>query len=412
MYRRHLTERLRTALADTRVVFLQGARQTGKSTLVRGLVEELGGTYLTLDDPAVQATAREDPYFFASSTRGLTVIDEVQFVPSLFPAIKRVVDNDPAPGRFLLTGSASVHLLPTISESLAGRVEWMQLGPLTQSEIEATSPEFVTRLFDPASWSIAEFRLDRRDICSRILRGGFPEAVARTSSERRADWFGSYISTILRRDIRDLAQIEGIADLSRLVSLLAARVGGLMNLSDHSRSVSIPYSTLRRYLGLLEATFMVQPLPAWSSNLGNRLLKSPKGYLVDSGLAASLRGETDADVLALSSSLGPLLENFVLAEIRQQLTTSAVRAEAFHFRTTANAEVDIVLDSAASGVVGIEIKASSSVGRSDFSGLRSLADNARGRFTGGYILYLGDRALPFGDRYWAIPVSALWVEHD
>ena len=408
MYRRHLTATLRAALADTRVVFLQGARQTGKSTLVRGLVDELGGTYLTLDDPAVQATAREDPYFFASSTRGLTVIDEVQFVPSLFPAIKRVVDNDPSPGRFLLTGSASVHLLPTISESLAGRIELIQLGPLTQSEIEGTAPDFLTRAFKPASWSIAEYRTDRQEICSRILRGGFPEAVARTSSERRTDWFGSYISTILRRDIRDLAQIEGIADLSRLVALVAARVGGLMNNSDLSRSLSIPYTTLRRYLGLLEATFMVQPLPAWSSNLGNRLLKSPKGYLVDSGLTASLRGETDAEALAFSGSLGPLLENFVLAEIRQQLTTSAVRAEAFHFRTIANAEVDIVLDSAASGVVGIEIKASSSVGRSDFSGLRSLADNAQGRFTGGYVLYLGDRALPFGDRYWAVPVSALW----
>ena len=408
MYRRNISRSLRRALADTRVVLLNGARQTGKSTLAQQLADDLGGRYLTFDDDVLLSTARADPAALVRDSAGLTVIDEVQRAPELFRAIKIEVDRDQRPGRFLLTGSANVFLLPRMSESLAGRMEIVPLLPLSVDEIDDREARFSDRLFGAGRLTIRRNPVDRLAIGERVVRGGFPEAVARPAADRRSAWFKSYIASLVQRDIRDLANIEGLTDVPRLVALLAARAGSLTNVSELSRSAGISGTTLRRYVPLLEATFILQPLPAWSTNLGKRLVRSPKIHLIDSGLTAHLRGESDPADLIRSPSFGPLLETFVLQELRKQLTWARVSATPYHFRTATGREVDIVLEASDRRVVGIEVKASASVGEADFGGLAALAEAAGKKFVRGVIIYLGDHVVPFGDRFWAVPIDEIW----
>lgn len=408
MYRRLIEGRLQAALADTRVVLLNGARQTGKSTLAQQMAAQRGGHYVTLDDPAIVGLARSDPSALVQRVGPFIVVDEVQHAPELFPAIKQVVDADRRPGRFLLTGSANVLLLPRLSESLAGRIEILTLQPLSQGELEAAGSNLVDELFGEAPWRPGLRALDRIEACQRIVVGGFPEAVARPSSERRDAWFRSYVTSLLQRDVRDLASIEGLTDMPRLLGLLAARSGALMNMSEVSRAAGIAHSTLRRYLALLEATYVLQPLPAWSINIGKRLVRSPKIHLLDSGLAAHLRGDLDAASLSRSPSLGPLLETFVVQEVRKLLGWSRQNATAYHFRTAAGQEVDLVLEAPGQRVAGVEVRASAKVGPSDFKGLRALAEAAGDSFVRGVVLYLGDQCVPFADNLWALPVAKMW----
>ena len=408
MYRRLIDRRLKAALADTRVVLLNGARQTGKSTLAQEVAVQRGGQYLTLDDPATAGLARSDPSALVRGAGGFTVIDEVQSAPELLPAITRVVDADGRPGQFLLTGSANVFLLPRLSESLAGRMEILPLYPLSQGELAGNKANLVDALFAAASWRAGSLSLDRVGVCKRVIAGGFPEAVARAAGERRDAWFRSYIANLLQRDVRDLANIDGLTDMPRLLGLLAARSSGLMNMSEVSRAAGFAHSTLRRYLALLEATFIFQPLPAWSANIGKRFVKSPKIHLLDSGLAAHLRGDADAPALARSPNLGPLLETFVVQEVRKLLGWSRHGAAPYHFRTAAGQEVDLVLEAPGQRIAGIEVKASANVDQGDFSGLRALAEAAGDKFVRGVVLYLGEQRLRFADTLWALPISALW----
>jgi len=408
MYRRYIRQNLEAALADTRVVLLNGARQTGKSTLVQELANERDDRYLTLDDPTTLALARSDPSALLSgSSGGFTVIDEVQLAPALFPALKREVDRDPRPGRFLLTGSANVTLLPTLAESLAGRIEVLPMQPLAQVELAGHGDNLVDRLFaaDPGWTTGDRDDTERVAICRRIVAGGFPEAVARDEPARRDAWFRSYVATILQRDVREIANIDGLADLPRLLALLAARTATLMNASEISRSAAIAQTSLRRYLALLEATFLLRPLPAWATNLGKRLVRASKLHLIDSGLAAHLRGQSDPEALALSVNLGPLLESFVVQEVRKQVSWSRHAATPYHFRTAAGAEVDLVLEAPDGRVAGVEVKSSSSVDQADFRGLRVLAEAAGGNFATGVVVYLGEQVLQFGERLWAVPAG-------
>ncbi len=412
MYRRLIERKLLAALADTRVVLLNGARQTGKSTLVQLVAQQRGGRYLTLDDPATAGLARSDPSALVREAGHFMVIDEVQHAPELFAAIKRVVDADGRPGQFLLTGSANVFLLPRLAESLAGRMEILPLHPLSQGEMADNEANLVDALFGAAPWQSGAQTLDRVAVCERAIAGGFPEAVTRSPGERRDAWFRSYVASLLQRDVRDMANIDGMTDMPRLLALLAARSSALMNMSEVSRAAGIAHSTLRRYLALLEATFIFQPLPAWSANIGKRLVKSPKIHLLDSGLAAHLRGDVDAAALAQSPNLGPLLESFVVQEVRKLLGWSRQVATLYHFRSAIGQEVDLVLEAPGQLIAGIEVKAASNVNQGDFSGLRELAETVGDKFVGGVVLYLGEQCLRFADKLWALPVSVLWEAAD
>lgn len=408
MHQRNITQHVRTALSDTPVILLNGARQTGKSTLAKGIAGKLGGDYVTLDDATVLSAATADPTGFLRGLGDMTVIDEVQKAPGLFPAIKQQVDTDRRPGRYLLTGSANVLLLPKISESLAGRMEIITLWPLSQGELRERTERFIDHLFAPELPRMMRATPQDHDVISLVAAGGYPEAVARTDEARRHDWFTSYLSAILHRDVRDLANIEGLTDMPRLLALLAARSSGLLNTSELSRSSTIAQTTLKRYLTLLQMTFLMEPLLAWSSNLGKRLIKAPKVHLIDTGLATHLTGHSPQRLTHDTTLLGNLLETFVVMELRKQLTWSTVRAKIFHFRTLAGKEVDVVLEDARGRLVGIEVKSAASVTKKDFSGLEILAEETGKKFVRGVVLYTGETAVAFGDKLSALPISALW----
>lgn len=410
MFKRHILSNLLAALSDTPVVLLHGARQTGKSTLVQSVTSsDHPARYFTFDDVSVLSAAMADPAGFLAGTDGPIAIDEIQRAPGLFLAIKADVDRNRQPGRFLLTGSANVLMLPKLSESLAGRMEILNLCPLSQGEIAGHQECFIDVMFNEG---IDRFHSDvkgKLGVSKRILLGGYPEAHSRATWNRRRAWFNSYVLTILQRDVRDLSHIEGLGTMPRLLTLLASRVGALLNHAEVSRSLGMPQSTLKRYMTLLETTFLVQLLPAWSGNLGKRLVKSPKVYLNDTGLAAAILGQGDEKALRETHLLGPLLENFVVAELYKQITWSKINPDMFHFRTLAGQEVDILLESPSGNVVGIEIKASASVNTSDFKGLRVLAKETGKRFQRGVVLFQGRETVPFGKNLHAVPVEALWM---
>jgi uncharacterized protein len=410
MRSRHLTPLLLAALRDTPVVFLQGARQTGKSTLAQSLAE-LGheASYLTLDDAGVLAAAEHDPAGFVRELEQPVILDEVQRVPELFLAIKHAIDRRRAPGRFLLTGSADALLLPRLAETLAGRMEILTLWPFSQGEIEGRFEAFVDGIFAASLPKWQPLDAGWRSIIDRIVLGGYPEVIMRRTTQRRRAWFGSYITTILQRDIRDMASIQRLSELPFLLRTLASRCGGLLNFSDLASGLGIPQTTLKRYMALLEATFLVQLVPAWASNLGVRLVKSPKLMLCDTGLLCSVL-DLDADRLSRELPLGGrVLENFVAMELRKQSSWSERRPSLYHYRSHSQQEVDLVLEDAAGRAVGIEVKASATVASSDFKGLRHLSTLLGDRFVRGVLLYGGTEIVPFGKHLHAVPLSVLWA---
>ncbi|GDY19722.1 hypothetical protein LBMAG56_10670 [Verrucomicrobiota bacterium] len=408
MIRRHIQTSIDRALADTPVVLLNGARQTGKTTLAQAVAARTGTQYFTLDDAATLGLAAGDPAGFVRNLAGPVVLDEIQKAPQLFPAIKLAVDRDRRPGRFLLTGSANVLTLPRLAESLAGRMEIIPLFPFSAGELAGVIEGFVPRCF-AGTIGKSKAPRGRDDLAARLTRGGYPEATQREDPDRRAAWFAAYLSTILQRDVRELARVDGLHNLPNLLKLLAARTSGLLNLADVGRDAALPHTTLTRYLALLETVFLIHRLPAWSANLGQRLVKAPKLHLVDSGLACHLLGADTPWLAEDRPLLGRLLESFVVGELRKQITWAAPRTTLHHFRTATGVEVDVVLEQPDRSVVAVEVKASATVAAADFAGLQALRDQLGRKFRSGVMLYLGDQVVPSGDQLWLVPVQSLWA---
>lgn len=411
MIRRNITDYLLQTLVDTPVVLVNGARQTGKSTLVQSTeLAEPGRQYLTFDDPSILAAAKRDPSGFVSGLNTPVTLDEVQHVPELFPAIKLVVDRKREPGRFLLTGSADVLLLPKLSESLAGRMEVMTLWPFSQGEMDGVREGFVDQLFSKAPvWHAVKSSAPRRaELFKKILTGGYPPIVTRRQAVRRKAWFQSYLMTILQRDIRDLANISDLTAVPRLLSVVASRAGGLLNFADLSRSLSLPQTTLKRYFALLETTFLVQLLRPWSVNTGQRTILTPKVYLNDTGLFAHLVGLSLERLEVDPGMAGSVLENFVLMELRKQSAWSETQPEFFYWRTASGQEVDVVLEDSAGRLVGVEVKASATLHSADIRGLEALAKAAHKRWIRGVVIYTGSDIVPFASNLHGVPLSHLW----
>lgn len=409
MLTRNIAPNIIEALADTPVVMLNGARQTGKSTLAKSLISDKHiGHYVTLDDATALAAAKHDPAGFISGLGESVVIDEIQRAPELFVAIKADVDRNRKPGRYLLTGSANVLLLPRLSESLAGRMEIFTLWPLSQGEFAGVRERFIDILFSeklPSGESISSDT--KTNVIERAIRGGYPEAAARGSEARRRAWFGSYITTILQRDVRDIANIDGLTAMPRLLSILATRSPSLLNYSELSRTTGLPQSTLKRYMALFETIFMIDHLPAWYSNFGKRLVKTTKLVMNDTGLLATLLA-VDAARLENTPLCGALIENFVIMELKKQISWSVTRPAMLHYRTQGGQEVDVVLEDSAGRIVGIEIKLAKSVGGQDFRGLQSLAEASGNNFLRGIVLYGGCKSVSFGSNLVAMPIDWLW----
>lgn len=395
------------ALGDSPVVLIHGPRQCGKTTLAQRVGEREGYTYFSFDDKVTLETATVDPVGFVADLPARCILDEVQRTPALFTTIKAAVDRDRRPGRFLLTGSANVLLLPDLADSLAGRMAILRLHPLAQAELAGKRPQFLDALFEgrfPARpWS----RLGR-ELAERIVAGGYPAALARNTSRRRATWYRDYLEALVQRDVRDLARIAALDALPRLLTLAAGQTARLMNVSDLAAPFQLSRPTIRDYVTLLERVFLLEQLPPWHINRISRLVKTPKLHLGDTGLACALLGLDGEALFSDRATLGQLLETFVFQELRRQAGWEGDDVRFHHFRDKAGAEVDVVLERNGRAVAGVEIKAAATVTGADFRGLRKLQEAAGARFAAGVVLYDGEVSASFGDRLYAVPVRALW----
>lgn len=415
MHLRHIAPQLAAALQDTPVVLVNGARQSGKSTLVQTAGNPATGAgtrrYLTLDDTAVLAAAKSDPAGFIQGLQGPVTLDEVQRAPELFLPIKAAVDRQREPGRFLLTGSADVLLLPGIADSLAGRMEVLSLWPLSSAErADLPATNRADALFN-GDWSALHIPpCDKADLSARLVSGGFPEAAARATQSRREAWFQSYVQAVLQRDVRELAHIEQLTEIPNLLQLLATRSASLLNLAELSRAVKLPQSTLKRYFALLEMLFLVVRLPSWERNVGKRLVKAPKVFLPDTGLLSYLLGQTAQGLAAQPGLPGGAVETFVLTELLKHVAFSAQHLTLWHYRTQTHVEVDFILENRSGQITGIEVKASATVDGKDFKGLRHLQETEGPIFQRGIVLYAGREVVPFGPTLWAVPLSVWWAQ--
>lgn len=410
MFRRNITDSVIQALEDTPVILVNGARQTGKSTLCNKIIEEgaFKGKFVTMDDPATLLAAQKDSLGFLEDLGKHVMIDEVQRTPELFLPIKKLVDSDRKGRRIILTGSADVMMLPKVGDSLAGRIEIHNLWPLSQDEIQGKRSNFLNTLIDTGQ-KFAASNVTWKDTAARMRVGGYPESIARISSSRRNKWFADYLTAILHKDIRELANIEGLTEIPNILKLIATRVGSTINMSDISRLSGVKNTTLKRYVTLLEHIFLIVHIPAWTKNAEGAFVKSPKVYLNDTGLLNHLIGQEDDSFLEQRSNAGAYLENFIVMEILKQLSWSEMSLKPYHFSIHKGSEVDLVLEDRAGGLFGIEIKSAASLQGSDFNGLRKLSELAGKKFKRGIVLYTGEQYLGgFGDNLQAVPISAVW----
>lgn len=405
---RNITNNLQESLKDTPVILLNGPRQSGKSTLVKSLIDRHFLQYITFDDATAVMAAKNDPLAFVRSFENPVIFDEIQYVKELFPAIKQVVDENRQPGRFVLTGSANIMLLPKISESLAGRIEILSLWPFSQGEMVNKKENFIDRIFNQELILMSQSIICQKNLIARIVQGGYPEILQRKQNKRRYAWYRSYIDTILKRDIRDISDIQGLTDLPRLLQLLTTRVGSLVNFAEISRSSKIPQSTLKRYLTMLQTVFLLQFIPAWTANLSKRLIRSSKLILCDTGLASYLLGADANRFMMDRHLLGKMLENFVAMELIKQISWSDTQPSIFHFKTQAGQEVDIVLEDRAGNIVGIEVKSSANLSTKDLAGMNVLQEITGNKFCQGVILYTGQNTYQLDKNIIAVPINNLW----
>ena len=406
LYARYAEIPLVEALTDSPAVLVNGPRQCGKTTLARLVGEPRGYQFISFDDDVARAAAETDPAGFVAGLPERVILDEVQRVPSLFTALKREIDQHRIPGRFLLTGSSQVLLLPSLSESLAGRLEILPLHPLSQCELHEGTPNFLDDLFGGAFGTSTTSRLED-DLALRVASGGYPAALTRPTIRRRANWYRNHIETQLQRDVRDMSRIRSLDVLPRLLTAAASQTARLYNLSELASPFQLSRPTIGEYVGLLERLFLIERLPPWHSNRLRRLVKTPKLHMADTGIGCALLGLDDQALTQDRSIFGQFLETFVLQELKRQAVRQEQRLSFYHYRDKDQVEVDIVIERGVTAVAGVEIKASATVVPSDFRGLYKLRQAVGEKFAAGVVLYDGAIASSFGDRMFAVPIRYL-----
>ncbi|NGX35634.1 MAG: hypothetical protein K1000chlam1_00464 [Candidatus Anoxychlamydiales bacterium] len=404
---RNIKDKLEHFLKVFPVVFLTGARQTGKTTLAKIFAKKKGYFYVTLDDLSMLKAAKEDPKGFLELLSKPCIIDEVQRVPELFLAIKQLVDQENVLGQFLLTGSANPLLLPKLGDSLAGRMGILKMFPFSQGELKGKKENFISWLFSSEIKMKNFNKLEISKLWDIVLKGGFPRVIDFKSFEQIDTWIQSYLQTLMDRDIKDLAQIEGIHHFPDLFKLLASRSSSLLNGADLARTLKISSASVHRYLSLLEAIFIVFREQAWFANHSKRIAKSPKVYICDTGILCYLLKANKEKFKSDPSVFGFVFESFVAAELLKIASWMNERIDQYHFRE-GTSEVDIVLEERAGHIIGVEIKSSATIKSSDFKGLKRLKEVAKKKFIRGIILYTGSTMVPFGKDLWAIPINSLW----
>lgn len=406
LYSRIIGPRIAEAQLDTPVILLAGPRQAGKTTLVKQVAKQQNLRYLTLDNELTLLAALEDPVGMIRSL-DRTVIDEIQRAPKLLLAIKHSVDEDRRPGRFLLTGSANLMAIPTVADSLAGRMETFTLLPLSQSEINAQTTNWIDNAFSERILDAIEPAVGD-DLIDKVLRGGYPEAISRASAKRRTTWAQQYIDALIQRDVRDIANIAKLDQLPRFLSVLAQTSGQMCNYSQLGGQVGLDGKTASRYMKIFEQMYLLRRIDVWARNRLNRLVKTPKLQFIDSGLLSTLLGLSYNEVQKDRTRFGNVLETFVFSELLKHTTTSQGNYRLMYYRDTDKFEVDFVLENAIGELIGIEVKAAASVKQKDLRGLKKFATLAGDQFKMGILLYDGTETMPIGDKIWAAPLSTLW----
>jgi predicted AAA+ superfamily ATPase len=405
---RHIRPLVAEALSYARAVCLLGPRQVGKSTLARQIASrDHPAGFLTLDEEATRRAALDDPTGFVAAISGPVVIDEIQRAPDLMLAIKARLDTCNDRGQFLLTGSADVITLPTIADNLPGRVDYIHLWPFSQGELEGTRESFVDRLFANEPPRVEGANVGRAAYAERVIRGGFPDAQAR-GANGRSRFFASYLPSILGRDVSDIARIHDVAEIGRLLNIMAARSGSLMSARGVAADLGIDHKTASAYTRILENLFLVLRLNSWHANIGSRQVKAPKLHVCDAGLLTHILG-VDTDRLVEDATLaGTIFETFAVTEIERQCGWSQNEPSLFHYRDHQRREVDLVLELRSGEIAAVEIKSGATVRPKDFGALRYLRDALGARFKAGVVLYAGAHTLPFGERLTAVPLCGLW----
>lgn len=397
-----------------RVVIVGGPRQAGKTTLLRQLQKSRGGTFLSLDDGTLAARMRDDPRAFAALGSVPRIIDEVQLGgDGLVRSIKMEADASNAPGQFVLSGSTRFLTVPTLSESLAGRAVLMDLWPLSAAERTGALADAPSDLFDVDRMVVGEGASpwSRSQYAHLISTGGYPEVVRLRDVDMRESWFDSYLSLVVLRDVASFADIRQADVVPKLLRLVAARSGSQLVVSDIAQSLGVARATVQDYLRYLDIVYLTSTVPPWSTNLTSRVVKTPKVYATDAGMVASLVGAGPEVIEEPGNpTAGLLVETFVYTELLRQLGTSSTRAEISFYRDRSGREIDFVLERRDGGLVGVEVKASSSVRSTDFKHLAWFRDQVGERFVGGYVVHLGEHRVPWGDRLAAVPLSALWQD--
>jgi len=381
-----------------------GTRGCGKSSLVRNFISK-ERKYITLDNDAALGSARYDP---AGFVRGMdsAIIDEVQKAPELLLAIKQSVEDDGRPGRFLLTSSANLVLLQHLPESLASRMEIITLLPISRAEIDGSRPTFLTAAF---SGELVEppFQLIGGDLLQTVVAGGYPEMLRR-KEPRRKSWARDYVMNLVRQDAWEIGGVEKLDRLPRLLEALATHSGQLTNFSQIGSQLELDDKTTQKYTGILEQLFLVQRVPAWFESRLSRPVKAPKLHFVDSGMHAAMLGLSAEKVAKNRAAFGALLGTFVYSEIVKQASWSNELYTVNHFRDKDQDKVDFLIEDESGALIGIEVKPAATVYGTDFKGLRKIQVHCGDKLKLGVVLYDGTKAVAFGDRLFAAPISCLW----
>jgi uncharacterized protein len=399
------------ALRQFPVVIVTGARQTGKSTLVQHLPSSAPRSYLTLDDIDVLARAERSPEALLQQSDRLT-LDEVQRAPNIMVAIKRAVDRDRRKGRFLLTGSANLLLMRRVSESLAGRAIYLTLLPMSAREARGVPGSGPWPMFMSAK-SINELAANltvktpiKQGWSDLAITGGYPPVVLADSQIERTRWFEGYVKTYLERDLQDVASISALVDFRRVMGLSALRLGQIINQSELARDAALSQATVHRYLNLLETSYQIMRVPAFTRSRSKRLIKAPKLYWIDTGLAAFLLGIANPGELRSHNLAGALLENWVYAQLLAWRETETPRPEIFYWRTASGVEVDFVIQSR-QRLLPMEIKMTSRARVEDIRSLESFLDEYPKQAPIGLLFYGGEETISLTPRILAIPVRTI-----
>lgn len=408
IYPRWQSKILHKALKTRRVILISGARQCGKTTLAKQL--NLPNTsYRTLDDLALKELAENDPRSFVKHQEGTLIIDEIQRVPSLLSAIKIVVDENNRPGQYLLTGSANIQSLPSVQESLAGRIRKLRLRPLSLGEVLKSNPNFLNNAFNQIFQDDKNLSYNRRDLLEIAFRGGFPEAL-RLQNDERSKWHRDYINALLERDLLDIARVQRLDVMRSLVNTLAAWSGKFMELSSICTNLAISRPTLETYINALETLFIIERVPPWTRTDYQRIGKHAKLFMIDSGFMASILRWNINNVEIDPDRSGKLIETFIFNEISSQVDVSDDKYYLYHYRDREQREIDFLIERADDlALLGIEVKAGSAISPSDFKHLKWFKDNlANDRPFVGIVLYTGQLVGRMGDNLWAVPFRSLW----